>query len=89
MKLSMYVSDDCDGRSYVHDIALPHQDFLGFLAYFFDQSFAEELLVAQPIDARVEIEWGHPRASEQAERAERGEASERQRGERATAGGAR
>ena len=64
----MYISYDCDGGSYVHDVALPHQDLLGFLAYLLDESFAQELFVTQSIDAGIEVEWGHPCMSSEMDR---------------------
>ena len=60
VKLTMDVTDDCDRRGDVDDIALAHQDFLGLLAYFSKKGLSEQLLVAQPFDARIEIEWRHP-----------------------------
>ena len=40
VKLSMNVTDYGDWRSDVHNIALPHQDFLGLFAYFSNKSFS-------------------------------------------------
>lgn len=54
-ELSMYVTDDGNGRRYVDDIALFHEQFLCFGAYCFDQRLGQELFAVQLFNALVEV----------------------------------
>ena len=39
----MYVSDHRDWRADMHNVRLSHEDLLGFLAYFAQQSLMQKL----------------------------------------------
>lgn len=44
----MYISNNCDWRLNMNDIALLHEKLLGFGAYCLDHRLGEELLFVQP-----------------------------------------
>lgn len=54
----MDVTDDRDGRLYMHNIALFHQQLFRFGAYCLDDGVGEQLLAIQARDAFVQVDAG-------------------------------
>jgi hypothetical protein len=57
--LTVDVTDNGDRGGDVDDVALSHENFLSLLTYLSEERFAEKLLVTEPIDAGIEVEWRH------------------------------
>jgi hypothetical protein len=55
----MYVTDHGHRGTDMYDVGFPHEDLLCFLAYFAQESFVEQLLVEELLNARVEVKGSH------------------------------
>lgn len=55
----MYVSNNCDRRLDMHDIALFHKQFLRLSAHRFDDRVGEELFAVESLDTFVQIYAGY------------------------------
>ena len=57
-ELSMNIADHSDGRLYMHNIALFHQQLFRFGAYCFDHGVRKELFLVQARYTFVQINTG-------------------------------